>query len=264
MPASVARAIEEPTTLTIPRTVAPAFLGLLDRRQRVGGLAGLADGDHDRAVVDDRIAVAELAGVLRLGRDAGQVFEEELADQAGVERRAAGREDDVLGLRQLAQMVGDAAQHDLAALLVDPPAQAGAERFRLLEDLLEHVVLEAAQLDLLERELDLLEVLGHDDVVDGLGMEPIRADHDHLVVGQVDRLGRVLDDGGGVGGQDVLVVADAEDQRAAPLGADERIREVGAEDRQPEGPVQPLQGLLDGPFEPVLSVASRPTGSSLQ
>jgi hypothetical protein len=51
------------------------------------------------------------------------------------------------------------------------PAQAGAERLGLLEDLLEHVVLEAAQLDLLQRELDLLEILGDVDVVDGLGVE---------------------------------------------------------------------------------------------
>ena len=59
----------------------PAPLGLADGRQGVGGLARLGDADDQRALVDDRIAVAELGGVLDLDRDPGQLLEHVLADQ---------------------------------------------------------------------------------------------------------------------------------------------------------------------------------------
>ncbi len=59
-----------------------ALLGLLQRRERVGGLAGLADRDDDRAVLDDRVAVAELAGVLDLGGDLREILHQVLADHA--------------------------------------------------------------------------------------------------------------------------------------------------------------------------------------
>ena len=81
----------EPTTLTTPSASAPLLLGLAQGRQRVGRLAGLADGDDDRAFFDDRVAIAELAGVLDLGGDLGQVLEEVLADQPRVPGRALRR-----------------------------------------------------------------------------------------------------------------------------------------------------------------------------
>ena len=49
--------------------------------QRVGRLAGLRDGQDDGVAVDGRVAIAELAGVFDLDRDAGQFLEQVLADQ---------------------------------------------------------------------------------------------------------------------------------------------------------------------------------------
>ena len=48
---------------------AAAGARLLHRRQRVGGLAALRDGDDEVAGADDRIAVAELARQIDLARD---------------------------------------------------------------------------------------------------------------------------------------------------------------------------------------------------
>src|SRR4028118_1144835 len=48
-----------------PRALAAS---VADGLQRVGGLAGLADGDDEGGVVDDRVAVAELRGELDLDR----------------------------------------------------------------------------------------------------------------------------------------------------------------------------------------------------
>ena len=87
---------------------------------------------------------------------------------------------------------------------------------------------EAAQLDLLERKLDLLHVLGDHHVVDGFCVKAVRADRHHLIIGQIDGSRRVFDDGGGVRGKDVLAVADAQDQEAASFGADQDVGEIQA------------------------------------
>ena len=59
-------------------------LELLDGGERVDGLAGLADRDVERLGVDERVAVAELAGRLGVGGDAGELLDEAGADLAGV------------------------------------------------------------------------------------------------------------------------------------------------------------------------------------
>ena len=55
--------------------------------------------------------------------------------------------------------------------------------------------------------------------------------HGHLVVVEIDDLRGVLDDRRGVGGDDVFVLAHADDQRAALAGDDQRVRLVLADDR---------------------------------
>ena len=57
------------------------LLGLALRGQRVGRLARLRDHHRQRVVADDRIAVAELAAVIHLHRDARQLLDHELAGQ---------------------------------------------------------------------------------------------------------------------------------------------------------------------------------------
>ena len=77
----------------------------------------------------------------------------------------------------------------------------------LLEDLLEHVMLVVAQLVLLELVFELADDRADVDVVDGRGAELVGLQHRHLVVVEVDDLRGVLDDGAGVGGDDVFVLA---------------------------------------------------------
>ena len=57
-------------------------LDLLDRGERVEGLARLADGDVERVGLDDGIAVAELRGRLGVGRDPGELLDQVRADAA--------------------------------------------------------------------------------------------------------------------------------------------------------------------------------------
>ena len=76
-------------------------LHLAEGGQRVGRLAALRDGEQQRVGVERRIAVAELAGVLDLDRNAGELLDQVLADQGRVPAGAAGGEDDAVDRPQL-------------------------------------------------------------------------------------------------------------------------------------------------------------------
>ena len=119
-------------------------LGVPHRFQRVGGLAGLRDRHHQRAAIQHRVAVAELAGQLDLDGQPGPVLDRVLGQQPGVVGGAAGHHEHLVDLAQL--LVGQAllVEHDAA---VDEVAQQRVgHRGGLLGDLLEHEVLVAALL----------------------------------------------------------------------------------------------------------------------
>ena len=119
-------------------------LRLAQRRQGVGRLARLRDGDDDGVAIDGRIAIAELAGVLDLDRDAGELLEQILADQGRVIAGAARGQDDALGAAELLRVEVQAAEVSGGVGVVEPAAQGVLQRFGLLVDLLEHVVIEDA------------------------------------------------------------------------------------------------------------------------
>ena len=138
-------------------------LRLAQGGQRVGRLAGLRDGDDDGVAVDRRIAIAELAGVLDLDRDAGELLEQVLADQGRVVAGAAGGQDDALGPAQLLRVEVQAAEVGGGVGLVEPAAQGVLQRLGLLVDLLEHVVLEDALVGVAGIPVELVNVGRHFD-----------------------------------------------------------------------------------------------------
>ena len=119
---------------------------LLDRHQRVDGLARLGDRDVERVRVDDRGPVAELARGLGVGRDPGQLLDQGGAHLAGVVGGSAAEELDVLDVPQLAGVEVDAAEPGRREALLEAAAQRPADGARLLVDLLAHVVAELAEL----------------------------------------------------------------------------------------------------------------------
>ena len=113
--------------------------------QRVHRLAGLGDGDGERATVDDRIAVAELAGQFDIDRDARPVLDGVLRDQSRVVRRTAGHDDDLVDLSEFG--VGEPHLIEVEAPVArDTAAQGIRHRLGLLSDLLEHEEVVAALL----------------------------------------------------------------------------------------------------------------------
>ena len=114
----------------------------LNGRQGIRSLPALAYGDDERAVVPDRVRVTVLAGDPDLDGYPGELLYGVLAEQTGVVGRATGDHHHPVYLREVEvhlREIDDTAR-------VDAAEEGRAEGGRLLVDLLEHVVVVAAEL----------------------------------------------------------------------------------------------------------------------
>ena len=111
---------------------------------RVGGLARLADRDDRAVLVQDRAPVPELRRVVDLDRDPRELLEEELRDEAGVPRGPARDDRDAIEASEVGVREPELVEDDEAVLLVDAAEEVVRDDRRLLVDLLEHEVVEAA------------------------------------------------------------------------------------------------------------------------
>ena len=238
------------------RGMAPP-LGLAEGAQRVGRLARLAEHEDERAVVERGVAIAELAGVLDLDGQVRQPLDQVLADHRRVPARAAGGEDDPADAAELAG--GQVQPAELGRRLgAAQPAAAGVEhRLGLLADLLEHVVGVAAQLDRVGLPVDPVDPRRDRPVLAVADLEVVGREPDDLAVLQVGHPGRVGRDRHRVAGQQVLVVAHADDQRAAEPRADDLAGMPVADDGQAVRPLEPGQDPLHGLERVVWSVPAR-------
>ena len=128
---SASRVAMLPTTLQIGDAAGPLAPGLAQRRQRVGRLARLRDDDRQRAVVDDRVAIAVLRAVVHLHRHAGQLLDQVLADEAGMPAMVPHASDDAaLSTACSAAVVEADLVEEHAALLERDPAEQRLARPR--------------------------------------------------------------------------------------------------------------------------------------
>ena len=215
-----------PTTLHRAKRRVALALRLAQGGQGVGRLARLREGDDDGVAVDGRIAIAELAGVLDLDGNAGELLEQILADQGRVIAGAARRQDDALDLAQLLRVEVQAAEVGAAFVIVEPAAQGVLQRLGLLVDLLEHEVLEVAHIDVARRGLQRRGPTASIATRSRSRMLPVfRGQHAHLMIVEIDHLVGIAGQGGRIAGQEALALAEAEHQRAAEPGADEHVRD---------------------------------------
>ena len=71
----------------------------------------------------------------------------------------------------------------------------------------------------------------------------------HVAVGEEVDVAGVVEDAGDVGGDEVLAVADADDDGRAEAGGDDLVGLGGGEDAEGEGSGEALDGAADGVFE---------------
>jgi len=195
--------------------VCPFFLRHADGGQGVCGFAGLADGDQDVPLPDDRVAVAELTGVFDLDRDAGKVLEHVFGDQAGVPTGSTGDDDQALGFRPHVLVVVDARHADGTVTEAQPAPQAVCDGAGLFVDFLEHEMLIPALFDGFHGHLQFRDDRGDLVVLDGADFEAIRKRNPgDLLIFQVHHVLRVFDDGGRIGRHVEFTISDADDEGA--------------------------------------------------
>ncbi len=192
------------------------------------------------------VAVAEFAGVIDLGRDAGQVFHQIFADHAGVKRGAAADEDDPVGLAQFRRRQVQAAEARRRFLVVDASAQGVLDGVRLLENFLEHEVREFPALDFLGGELDLADLRADGQGLNRRDLKIVAGERDNFEIVEVDHAAGVRDDGANVAGQEILVASHAQQQGTAPARADDHVGMIGLDDGDAVGADDVFERTADG------------------
>ena len=211
--------------------------GVLDRHEGVHGLAGLADGHHERSIVDHRIAVAELVRQIDLDGNPGPLLDRVLAKHPGVAGRPTAKDDDAVDVFQhvVAEDV-EFAEPDRPAL--DPAEQRLRDGFWLLADLLGHEARPAALFRCRSVPGDL-ELLRIDRVSVEIGdRHGIRRDGHDLILADRDGATGVLDEGRDIRPKEVFSIPKPDHERRVAASADHDARLVFVQDQQGECAVQ--------------------------
>src|SRR5438105_10325236 len=138
-------------------------------------------------------------------------------------RSTRGDDDPIDALKVVAREVQSAQLRE--AFFHDQPATHRVlNGLRLLEDFLEHEVLEAALFDLIEIPVDAAHALADPACVEIQHLISVAGEHAHLAVVEVHDLSRVLEDRGDVAGDVELALAEAEQQRTSLARADDLVR----------------------------------------
>ena len=165
--------------------------------------------------------------------------------------RTARGDDDLVERLQL--LLGEIQAAELREPFVDDESAAHGvlDRLRLLEDLLEHEVLEAALLDLVERPIDAADAFRDTARVEVEHLVAVLREHAHLAVVQVHDLSGVLQDRRGVARDVVLVVTEADEQRTAVPRADDLVGVAARDDGNPVRALNQVERVDHAVFERV-------------
>ena len=233
-------------------------LRVLERRERVGRLARLADDDDQRTRMRDAVAIAVLARDLDLRRNLRDRFEPVLRGQPGVVARAAGQDQHRVdrlergfGASTVARGV-EQPRADRTVAIVGDPFQRVGDRARLLEDLLLHVMAIRAELGRAARRIDDAD-LALDRPVVAIGDPPAaELDVDGIAVVEIDEVVGYARERHRVRCEEALTLNRAaaarirwratEHERRAVTGADDPMRLFAAEHRDRIRAVQSLDG----------------------
>ena len=208
-----------------------------DRLDRVHGFAALGDGDDQGLLTDDGVAVAELAGKLDLDGNAAPVLDGVAGDLASVGGSAAADHDDLVDGAQ--NGLGDA--HLVQGQVtegVDAVGEGRTHGVGLLVDFLLHEGRPAVLGGAIRGEVNLVLLESHGHAVGVDDGHVGRRDDDDLVLIDLDGTVRVFDEGQHVRPQEVLTLAQANDQRGGTAGRDDDVRGLVGDNQESEGAVE--------------------------
>ena len=152
-----------------------------------------------------------------------------------METAAAGGDDDAVDLRHLARGEVEAGEDGVGGLEVQAAANGVFDGFRLLVNLLEHVVVEGTLAVRGDFPGNLRRLTLDRDVREGAEFDLGRCEDGHFAVVQVDDVAGVGHKRGDVAGDHVGVLAEADHDGAAEAGGDDGVRVLGGNDRDAVG-----------------------------
>ena len=218
-------------------------------RDRVGGFARLGDQHGEGVGSDDGIAITPFAGVVDFNRNSRQALDHELAGLGGVPAGSASC--DVDFLRGLEFGLGDfhLIEEDVAGFLRNASQRGVTNRARLLVDFLEHEVLEAA-LFRHDRVPGHMLHLADDRLSVEVGeLHAFRRNHGQVAIAQEEQVASVIENRGNIGGDEVFVLAQADDGRRAIAGGHNFVRLIDRDHGQSENAGQLADRFADALFE---------------
>ena len=127
-----------------------------------------------------------------------------------------------------------------------PAAHGVAQRLGLLEDLLEHEMVIAAQIDVARLQFERLHAVMDFALVAMDDAQRVGRNNRNLMLGQINDLVGVADQRRSVAGDEVFVFAHAHHQRAAVPGSNDHVGIVVENDRQAIGALQLGQSTANG------------------
>ena len=189
------------------------------RCQRICGFATLRNCKYESSIIDRRIAISLFTRVFYFREHPSKFFEKVFADESCVPAGSAGCENNSVGSAQLLSGQIQPADHCGAFAFVETTSKRIFDCLRLLEDFLKHVVLVVAQFDIRRHLFQCLDRGAH---VSGRAMFNVqfaRLQDGHFVVRERDNFSCVSKQRAGVAGQEVLILADTNNQRTSALAA---------------------------------------------
>jgi hypothetical protein len=188
----------------------------------------LGDREHRRVLIQHGPAVPELARQVHVDRDPGEFFQHVLADEPGVVCRAAGDDDELLLRGEcVEERLRAPVEGHLPLLGIEPVHQRLLDRRRLLMDLLQHEVREAAFARRRQVPGDAGRGALHRLPLQRRQRRPVRRQLDDLLVVEIDDVARPLKDRGHIAREERLLLADADDERAAVARPEQPLRVIG-------------------------------------
>src|SRR6266699_3281203 len=203
---------------------------LAQGRYGVSRLSRLGNHQQQRVLVEYWIAIAELRGVVYVHRHARELLDHIFTGEAGVPGRSAGsdfycRETFEIGFSDVLNLV----EKYFAGIQREPSLHSVADGARLLVNLLEHKMLEAALLshyripgNSLNRRLDRI-------ALEISYAHRVFREHGDFTVAEKKDVARMLQDGRNIRGDKKLAISEADDDGWSLTHGNNGVRLVGVD-----------------------------------
>src|SRR5690242_2127579 len=192
--------------------------------------------------------MAILARKINVDRNIGQLLDDVLADACGMQRRAAAGQNDAGNITEFGRVHIEAAKFGGAFFIGQSASHGVTDRIGLLADFLEHVVRVIAFFDVFGGKLDFAHRMLPRCPFDRTDLETFAVERDEIEIVEVNYVPGVRDNRADIAREEILVFADAEDERAPSPGADYEIGNVRVHECDPVSPNDLLQRIAGGVY----------------